>query len=55
MAVIDAENDTSINLHKKFGFEEVGTFKQVGFKFDKWLDATFLQLTLITPEFPVGD
>lgn len=55
VAVIDAENDTSINLHKKFGFEEVGTFKQVGFKFDKWLDATFLQLTLITPEFPVGD
>ena len=55
VAVIDAENDTSIHLHKKFGFEEVGTFKQVGFKFDKWLDATFLQLTLATPEFPEGD
>ena len=37
---------------QKFGFEEVGTFKQVGFKFDRWLDATFMQLTLPTPKQP---
>ena len=55
IGVIDAANDVSISLHKKFGFEEVGVFKQVGFKFDKWLDAAFLQLTLSTPENPKGD
>jgi phosphinothricin acetyltransferase len=46
VAGIDATNDISINLHKKFGFEEVGLFKQVGYKFDRWLDLKFLQLTL---------
>jgi phosphinothricin acetyltransferase len=46
VAGIDTTNDISINLHKKFGFEEVGLFKQVGYKFDRWLDLKFLQLTL---------
>jgi len=53
IGVIDAANEVSINLHKKSGFEEVGTFKQVGFKFGKWLDAVFLQLILPTPENPL--
>lgn len=52
IGVIDATNKASIALHQKFGFEEVGTFKQVGFKFDRWLDATFMQLTLPTPKQP---
>ena len=55
IGVIDASNDVSIGLHKSFGFEEVGVFREVGFKFGKWLDAAFLQLTLKTPEFPEGD
>jgi phosphinothricin acetyltransferase len=55
VGVIDAENERSIALHQKFGFESVGTFKQVGFKFDKWLDATFMQLTLNTPTNPKSD
>ncbi len=46
VAGIDASNDASIYLHKQFGFEEVAHFKQVGYKFDKWLDLTFLQLML---------
>lgn len=46
VAGIDATNDVSINLHKKFGFEEVAHFKQVGYKFNRWLDLKFLQLTL---------
>lgn len=53
IGVIDAENEISIGLHESFGFEHVGTFKQVGYKFGKWLDATFMQLTLQTPENPV--
>jgi phosphinothricin acetyltransferase len=46
VAGIDASNNASIYLHKQFGFEEVAHFKQVGYKFDKWLDLTFLQLML---------
>lgn len=46
VAGIDAENEVSIRLHKNFGFEEVAHFKEVGFKFDRWLDLKFLQLLL---------
>lgn len=46
VAGIDSDNATSIALHKKFGFEEVAHFKQVGYKFDRWLDLTFMQLIL---------
>jgi phosphinothricin acetyltransferase len=53
IAGIDATNEVSINLHRKFGFTEAGTFKQVGFKFGRWLDLTFMQLLLKTPEQPV--
>ena len=44
VAGIEATNETSIALHKKFGFEEVAHFKQVGFKFDQWMDLKFLEL-----------
>lgn len=46
VAGIDADNMASIKLHERFGFEEVAHFKQVGWKFDKWLDLKFLQLIL---------
>jgi phosphinothricin acetyltransferase len=46
IAGIDAGNVASINLHQKFGFTEIGTFKQVGYKFDRWLDLKFMQLIL---------
>ncbi len=52
IGVIDASNEISIGLHQSYGFENVGTFKEVGYKFGKWLDAAFLQLTLETPEQP---
>ena len=52
IAGIDATNDTSIALHRQFGFEEVAHFKQVGYKFGRWLDLTFLQLMLPTPAHP---
>jgi len=55
IGVIDAANEASIGLHASLGFREVGTFKEVGYKFGKWLDATFMQLTLQTPEVPVED
>ncbi|HET6995871.1 MAG TPA: GNAT family N-acetyltransferase [Chitinophagaceae bacterium] len=46
IASIDATNKASLNLHKRFGFEEVAHFRQVGWKFDRWLDLKFLQLIL---------
>lgn len=55
VGVIDATNEVSIALHRQLGFEDVGTFKQVGFKFDKWLDARFMQLILPTPQQPIGE
>jgi len=44
VAGIDASNDASIRLHQSFGFVEVAHFKEVGFKFGRWLDLKFLQL-----------
>ena len=45
IAGIDTSNQASRIFHEKFGFTEVGTFKEVGFKFDQWLDVLFMQLT----------
>ena len=46
IAGIDSTNDASIILHQRFGFIEVAHFKQVGYKFNKWLDLIFMQLML---------
>jgi L-amino acid N-acyltransferase len=53
IAGIDATNEASIRLHQHFGFTETAHFKQVGYKFGKWLDLKFLQLILDTPYKPV--
>jgi phosphinothricin acetyltransferase len=50
---IDAENSGSIALHQKYGFVHSGTISQAGFKFGRWLDLAFYQLTLPTPHTPV--
>ena len=52
IAVIDASNEISLDLHRKAGFTQVGVFREVGYKFGRWLDAAFLQLNLETPEMP---
>jgi len=46
IAGIDASNKKSIAFHENFGFKEIGVFKEVGYKFDKWLDLIFMQLFL---------
>src|SRR5262245_13392136 len=43
IAAIDADNEASIRLHAKFGFEKVGHFKQTGFKFGRWLDVVYME------------
>ncbi len=46
IGVIDFENQSSIDFHKKFGFEIAGTIKDSGFKFNRWLHSVFMQLIL---------
>ena len=53
VGAIDAANAGSIALHQGLGFAHVGTMPQVGFKFGRWLDLAFYQLTLQTPEHPI--
>jgi len=37
-------NPSCIALHKKFGFKQAAYFKEVGFKFDTWIDVGYWQL-----------
>jgi L-amino acid N-acyltransferase len=46
IAVIDSENQSSVEFHEKFGFKTVGIIKESGYKFDRWLDSVFMQLIL---------
>jgi L-amino acid N-acyltransferase YncA len=46
IAGVDAAGGASIGLHLSLGFREVAYFKEVGFKFGRWLDLKFLQLIL---------
>ncbi|ADZ72147.1 GNAT family N-acetyltransferase [Polymorphum gilvum] len=46
VGAIDGENETSIALHRQFGFETVGRMPQVGIKFGQWLDLVLMTLVL---------
>ena len=46
IAGVDADNAASIRFHQRFGFERVAHFREVGFKFGRWLDLVFLQRIL---------
>ena len=48
LARIAAGSDASLHLHRKCGFTAVGCLRQVGRKFDRWLDVHILQLMLKT-------
>ena len=43
IAGVDAANEASIRFHEHLGFEKSGHLRQVGHKFDRWLDLVFLQ------------
>ena len=36
-------NEASVALHEKFGLSKVAHFKEVGFKFDRWIDVGYWQ------------
>jgi phosphinothricin acetyltransferase len=52
IASIEASNQVSLHLHRSFGFEEVAHFREVGYKFGRWLDLKFLELILNGPRQP---
>ena len=39
-------NPASEALHKRFGFVEAGREREVGYKFERWLDVVWMQLML---------
>jgi len=43
-------NPASEALHRGFGFVEVGRYRQVGYKFERWLDVVWMQLMLSPAE-----
>ncbi|MCP1510318.1 phosphinothricin acetyltransferase [Pseudomonas marginalis] len=46
VAAIESGNKASLRLHERLGFSTTGQMPQVGIKFGRWLDLTFMQLTL---------
>jgi len=46
VAGVDAGNAASIRLHERCGFAQAGRLREVGYKFDRWLDLVFLQRAL---------
>ena len=47
IAVIgDSANAASIGVHRRLGFEMIGTHPNVGFKFGRWLDTVMMQRAL---------
>jgi phosphinothricin acetyltransferase len=49
IAGIDGAQTASVALHARFGFVECGRQRQVGFKFERWLDVVFMQM-MLNPE-----
>ncbi len=52
IAGVDAANEASIRFHERLGFHRAAHLREVGHKFDRWIDLVFLQ-RWISP--PAGD
>lgn len=51
-AISDSDTSAaSIALHRSLGFRQAGVYRQVGWKFERWLDVTLMQLDMD----PAGD
>ncbi len=44
LGCIAMPNEESVRLHRKLGFEQVGYLRNVGYKFDRWLDVSYWEL-----------
>lgn len=45
--VIALPNTGSVKLHEKFGFKKVAHLSNAGYKFNKWIDVGYWELSLI--------
>jgi phosphinothricin acetyltransferase len=43
---IASENEPSLRMSAKLGFSEVGRLREVGHKFDRWLDLVLMEMVL---------
>lgn len=50
IGVITLPNAPSERLHRRLGFQQIGVFPAVGFKFGRWLDVAFWQRPLALEE-----
>jgi phosphinothricin acetyltransferase len=46
VALVALPNPSSIALHLACGFEQVGTMREIGYKFDRWIDVAWYQKLL---------
>jgi len=46
IAVVAEPNPASCALHESLGFEVIGTLREVGWKFNRWVDTRWYQLLL---------
>lgn len=46
VARISDGNDVSVHLHEKYGFKLIGTLKELGYKFGRYIDIHIFQLII---------
>lgn len=46
LALVALPNPASVALHERCGFEHLGTMREVGWKFERWLDTAWYQKVL---------
>jgi L-amino acid N-acyltransferase len=54
IAGVDSENSASLRFLERFGFERAGTLREVGYKFDRYLDLVFLEYWITPPMTRIG-
>jgi L-amino acid N-acyltransferase YncA len=50
IAGVDSENTASLRFLERFGFERVAHLREVGYKFNRFLDLVFLQYWITEPK-----
>jgi phosphinothricin acetyltransferase len=55
VAGVDSENAASLKYLERFGFERAGYLREMGYKFDRFLDLVFLQYWITPPTKTVRD
>jgi phosphinothricin acetyltransferase len=55
IAGVDSENAASLRFLERSGFERTGCLREVGYKFDRYLDLVFLQYWITEPHKKAGE